>query len=116
MKSVDMREHGLLIDIVYEEWPYGGDYVYNLQLITNRCTFTPDMIDTEALNVEPPLEMNEYWFQTLYFYPLEYLYNSEGINAAVVGQYSVAPEPQPTYMAGRCSQSYAGYVSDVNDI
>ena len=60
MKSIDMREHGLLVDIVYEEWPNDGDYVFNLQLITNRCTFTPDMIDTEALNVEAPLEMNQW--------------------------------------------------------
>ena len=50
MKTIDMKEHGMLVDIVSEFWSGEGDYMYNVQLIANRCTFTPDMIDKDAFD------------------------------------------------------------------
>ena len=68
------------------------------------------MIDSESFQVEV-VEMSD-TKQIVDFQPIKYLYDDIGLHVAVVGQNSVAPEPEPYEVPSSCISTYTGYVSD----
>ena len=91
----------MLIDIEYDEFSDGGDYVFNLQLIMNRCVYTPDKIDRVNLGVHLPTKMSDTSVHIPYE-SLKYISERDDMFSSHVGRDTITTKPQVSGSLSHC--------------